>query len=316
MVSEPFKLKKSFTLLNSTIVFTVTMILRLIPKFLRPLIVWFLPAKWRLERSFRNMASFVVPEAKMRQELVDPPKASDLLSWMMEKARNPQENDPNFLTLLQAVIAAGATHTTAILIFNTLFDLATHPHFLDVIREEISAQHEENQGTWDQKAFDCLYKLDSAMKETVRLNPASLTVYSRMMLDNHTLSNGVTLKKGSMICVSSCSKQFDHSVFPDPETYDALRAYNLNLDAHRAQPFKSIDDDGLRWGTGRWACPGRFLASLEAKVILVKILDEYDFKLQDGQKRPSSITIHEFIFANEHARLQMRRRKKRSGLPY
>lgn len=292
------------------------MILRLIPEVFRPLVVWFLPAKWRLERSFGKMASLVVPEANTRQELVNPPKASDLLSWMMEKARNQQEKDPHFLTLLQAVIAAGATHTTAILIFNTLFDLATHPKFLDDIREEIRAQQEENQGTWDHMAFDSLYKLDSAMKETVRLNPASLTAYSRMMLGDYTLSNGVTLKKGSMICVSSCSKQFDPFVFPDPETYDALRAYRLDLEAHRAQPFKSIDDDGLRWGTGRWACPGRFLASLEAKIILVKILDEYDIKLRDGQKRPRSITIHEFIFANGHAQLQMRRRKKRSGLSY
>lgn len=89
------------------------------------------------------MESFVVPEVERRREQKNPPVASDMLSWMMEKAANQQESNPKFLTLLQAVLAAGATHTTAILIFNTLFDLATHPHFLEEIREEISAKNQD-----------------------------------------------------------------------------------------------------------------------------------------------------------------------------
>lgn len=152
------------------------------------------------------------------------------------------------------------------------------------------------------------------MKETMRLNPASLTAYSRAMQKDFTLSNGVTLKKGSLVCASSCSKQLDHTVFADPGAYDALRAYNQDFEAHRALPLKSIDEDGLRWGTGRWACPGRFLASLEAKVILVKIVDEFDIKLLEGQTRPASKMFHEFIFADSHAKLQMRRRTRSGNL--
>lgn len=45
------------------IIITATVVLRLIPPFLRPLIVWLLPAKWRLEQGFISMVSFVVSEA-------------------------------------------------------------------------------------------------------------------------------------------------------------------------------------------------------------------------------------------------------------
>ena len=39
-------------------------------------------------------------------------------------------------------------------------------------------KQDEKQGTWDHAAFDGLYKLDSAMKETARLNSLSLIAYS------------------------------------------------------------------------------------------------------------------------------------------
>ena len=288
-------------------VFTTTIILRIVPSFLQSSVVWLLPSKWRLEHSFRGMADFVVPEAKRRAANPYAAPATDMLFWMMEKA-DGQESDPKFLTLLQAVLAAGGTHTTAILTFNTLCDLATHPHFQQEIREEIKMMHKETKGVWDHAAFNSLLKLDSAMKETMRITPASLTAYSRFMVRDHTLSNGVTLQKGQMICVSSCSRQRDPAVFPEPDSYNALRAYNENLKNHVNKPFKSVDSDGLRWGAGRWACPGRFLASLEAKIILVKLISKFDFKLRDGHARPPSITAHEFIFANERAQLIIRRR--------
>ena len=43
------------------------------------------------------------------------------------------------------------------------------------------------------------------------------------------------------------------------------------------------------FGTGRHACPGRFLANLEGKLLLSKLLLKYDFKLKDGEKRPKDL---------------------------
>jgi cytochrome P450 len=103
-------------------------------------------------------------------------------------------------------------------------------------------------------------------------------------------------------------------LFPDPLEFDGLRAHDRDLEKHRAQPFRSVNEgEDHRWGAGRWACPGRFMASLMAKVILVKLLDEYDFKFVDG-KRPPTQVLHEFVFISPKSKILMRRREQHSSI--
>ena len=255
------------------------------------------------------------PRLKQRKLEKTQPEPTDLLSWMIKDARNEQEADPQVLAELLAALAAGGIYSSANLIVSTLLDLTANPHFLEEIREEISAKQTEVNGNWDYAAFNSLHKLDSALKETVRLTPGSLTTYSRVMLDDHTLSNGLTLKKGQFICVSSFCRSKDPRVYDNPETYDALRAYNHDLQDHLARPFRNVYDD-LRWGAGRWACAGRYLATLVVKVILVKLIDEFDFQFPDGPSRPPNSVLHEFIFIDPSTKLMMRRRKSDSGIVY
>jgi cytochrome P450 len=112
----------------------------------------------------------------------------------------------------------------------------------------------------------------------------------------------------------------DPAIFPNPRAYDALRAFNEGLDQHRAQPFRSVDSKDHRWGAGRWACPGRSIASLISKVILVKLLDEYDFSFvpdkQGIAKRPATQIMHEFVFMGPEAIMFTRRREKNSGIVF
>jgi cytochrome P450 len=143
------------------------------------------------------------------------------------------------------------------------------------------------QARWDMNAFNRLDKLDSAMKETSRLAPGSLLVYSRVVEEDCVLSSGLQLKKGQYITTSGHSIATDPEIFPEPRKYNALRFFH-NLERHRAQPFRSVEGDDHRWGAGRWACPGRFIASIVSKVILVKLLDEYELhssKTGDHQLR-------------------------------
>jgi cytochrome P450 len=130
------------------------------------------------------------------------------------------------------------------------------------------------------------------------------------------LSNGLSLKKGQLICVPSCSKQKDDAFFTDADNYDALRIYNQNLDEHRARPFKSLDEHANRWGAGRSACPGRFLANIIVKIILTKLIDEFDFMLAPSEGRPDSTMAHEFIWLKLGAKLMVKRRTKNSGIVY
>ncbi|MCJ1382087.1 hypothetical protein MMC17_005199 [Xylographa soralifera] len=234
---------------------------------------------------------------------------------MVREAKNEKDADPHLIKGIVGSTAAGATYSSAALIVGVVADLVANPYFLQVICEEIRAKHEEVNGNWDVEAFNSLEKLDSAMKQTVRHAPGTYLVYSRVMLNDYILSDGLTLKKGQFVCISGYSRANDPALFPNPEEYDALRAYNHNLQDHRAQPFSGVLADDFRWGAGRWACPGRYIATLMAKVILVKLLDEYEFKLVGGKGSPNAL-LHEFVFFHPNTEVLIRRREINSGIVY
>lgn len=188
----------------------------------------------------RKLEQIVVPEVKRRQSQKSHPVAPDLLSWMVEGAKDEREGDPYMLTKLLAALNAGGTYSSANFIVSVIIDLVAHPKFLEEIREEILEKHAEVNGIWDYTAFHSLHKLDSAMKETARLSPGSLTTFSRVLLGEYTLSNGIRLKKGQFVCVSSYCRSMDPALITNPETYDALRAYNHDFNDHLARPFKNV----------------------------------------------------------------------------
>ena len=47
----------------------------------------------------------------------------------------------------------------------------------------------------------------------------------------------------------------------------------------------------MAFGYGKYACPGRFYASNEMKLVLANLLLLYDFKLPDGAERPLNISV-------------------------
>lgn len=292
--------------------------MRFVPTILQPVFVWLVPYKWRFESKFKELLSFIVPivEKHKAEKLSGSAtsKPSTFAGWMVEDAKKAVEEDPYTITQLVGALAAGGAYSSANLISATLLDLAAHPQVLEEIREEIRQKHIEVNGCWDFKALDSLLKLDSAFKETLRLTPGSLLTYSRVMLQDHTLSSGIPLKKGQFICFSSYYRALDNEVYPDADKYDPLRAYNRDLKEHTEKPFKGAYGQDFRWGAGRWACSGRYLASMITKFIAVKLLDEYDFTYVEEGVRPPNSTVHEFVFIDPGTKIKMRRRKSNLGI--
>ncbi|KAH3912386.1 hypothetical protein HBI56_233180 [Parastagonospora nodorum] len=296
-------------------IFSIMFVMRLIPRFLQPVLVWLTPFKWRLERSWKRLEGFVIPDVQHRKEDIGTRCVNtDLISCMIREASTEEERDPFMLTRLVGSVIAGGTYSSAAFVVGVIADLVNHPEYLKDIQEEICQVHEDVQGKWDMSAFNRLDKLDSAMKETSRLAPGSLLVYSRYIEQDCVLSSGLQLKKGQFITTSGHSIAMDPEVFPDPRKYDALRSFR-NLERHRAQPFRSVEGDDHRWGAGRWACPGRFIASIVSKIILVKLLDEYEFAFI-GNKRPATQVMHEFVFMSPNAKMLVRRKKEVLGISY
>ncbi|KAI1809980.1 putative cytochrome P450 [Poronia punctata] len=289
-------------------IFTIVFIMRFVPAWLQSTLVWLLPYKWSLNRSWKTIEKTVVAEVRRRAREGDDHDAEDAISWMVRDGKTDFERDPGSLSRLIGALAGGSTYSTAGLVAGTVADLVARPELLEEIRTEIRRKHEQVGGAWDKAAFNDLPKLDSVLKESARVAPSSIVIYSRHMEADHRLSNGLLLRKGQKITVNAQITSMDPKDYPDPEEFDGLRHMG-------AQPFRRVDDHLLTWGSGRWACPGRFVANIMAKILLVELLHDYEFQFIDG-KRPGSLALHEFMLIDPFSKIKVRRRKEVLGLRY
>ncbi|KAI0896221.1 cytochrome P450 [Annulohypoxylon nitens] len=317
MAQDPRLVELTYGLTRN--VFVVAFVMRCVPPFLHPLLVWLLPGKWELDRAWRELDTYVVPEVQRQKKAsLGEGKAAvepNLISWMVKDGRTELERDPSVLSALCGSVAAGSTYSIANFVCRALSDLAGHPDVLNAAREEIHAKHTNLDGKWDMAALASLQRLESAMKETARLAPGTLIVYSRIV-QRDCIIGGVSLKKGQLIAMSGPGRAKDPAIFDDPNTYKGLRFCEEDkLEDHLARPFRSVDTDILTWGAGRWACPGRQVADMAAKVMLVKLLDEYDFSFVNGKPLKHN-AIHEFLFIHPDKKILVRRREDSVGIDF
>lgn len=103
----------------------------------------------------------------------------------------------------------------------------------------------------------------------------------------------------------------DPLLVPSPETFDGFRSYRKRLQPGESTKhlMVSIDKNHLYFGHGKQACPGRFFAANEIKMIMIRFLMEFDLRLCDGKERPKSFTVDEMCFADPRAKMQIRKRR-------
>lgn len=161
----------------TTGVFALGGITGLAPRFLKPLVARYLA--WRNSSHFEIAKKHALPIIEKRLQAHREGKSSEenvALDWIIEEAStyaDPAELDPVKLCRRLVRLNMVAIHTTSMTVTNTLLDLYTSPRkeeFVAGIREEVRRVLDANGGTWTKQAVNDLVRVDSAIKESMRLS--------------------------------------------------------------------------------------------------------------------------------------------------
>lgn len=286
------------------------------PTPLRPLVAPFLLRSLTKHRALaRRMMQPLLEKFSQRagtnESIDDEITGGDLIKYILSHYKEPVTAER--LARDQLIATFVAMHTTTICLTQTLFDLAARPEYVEPLREELEevlADESHGDGRLHNTNVGKLSKLDSFIRESQRVNPPGLVT----MLRHVTAPDGLHLSTGHVIPHGAVVGFSNHMVtqsYPEPNVFDGFRFHKL-----RQQPghetrhqLATTGLDALSFGHGNHACPGRFFAASEIKVVLAYLLQHYDIKLEEGHERPENHHRGAIVSPSGQGKVLLRKRE-------
>ncbi|KAG5651328.1 hypothetical protein H0H81_009081 [Sphagnurus paluster] len=276
--------------MDINIKFTITVakasaMLNLVPALLRPFVNRFLtsvPAD--IDRCIKHLEPIIEERRKNMEEYGKdyPGKPvrmleNDMLSWLMDEAKGDETSSRN-LTLRILTVNFAAIHTSTMTFCHALFHLAEHPEYIKPMREEI--------------------------EEIVAL------MMDRFARQPVTFPDGTYIPKGTHLTVAAHALHTDDAAYEDPHTFDPFRFADRTKQEYsgRKGDMISTNTEFIAFGHGRHACPGRFFAANELKLMLAHLVMTYDVKLEGNAERPPNMWFILSCIPNPKAEILLRKR--------
>ncbi|KAK7133481.1 hypothetical protein R3I94_015386 [Phoxinus phoxinus] len=186
-----------------------------------------------------------------------------------EKVTNAKDDElmlDNFVTFFIA-----GQETTANQLSFAIMELGRHPE----IYKRAKAEVDEVLGTKRDISYEDLGKftyLSQVLKETLRLYPTAPG--TNRWLHEDMVINGLRVPGGCSVAFSSYVSQRLEMFFKDPLKFDPER-----FDVNAPKPYYCYYPFSL----GPRICLGQVFSQMEAKVVLAKLLQRFEFSLVPGQ---------------------------------
>jgi cytochrome P450 len=324
-------------------VFMSAVYLKLGPRFLRPLVSILLPQTYRIHRHRRRIHQLVSPlisqalQRKGAESVYH--KHTELktsVDWLVELSPEGEATS-EMITHRLTGISFGATHTTSAHIMNCILDLANDfDTYAGPLRDEIDTVLGADGTKITNAHLSKMWKLDSFMKESQRFHPISICTYytiwpwivsaicnhfhdtdmytvsvNRTVVQPYRLSSGTVLPQGAHISFAGGAMSQSDEYIKNAKTFDGFRFERMRrnpLQDHHGLQFTSSYEGTLHFGHGRQTCPGRFLGCAISKIVLIKLLQRYDFKLAPGKIRPKDMTFMDMVVPHPECGVMFRDR--------
>jgi len=244
----------------------------------------------------------------------------DVTTWYinsLEKEPVQAEKKAEKIAHRLMVLNFAAIHTSTFAATSVIFDIFSTPPEDGVIpslREEIRQVLSDNDEQWSKEILAKMVKLDSAVRESLRLSTFLTKGMDRLVVDPNgvTMENGLHLPRGTVVGSTAYSIHHDNHFYENAMKFDAFRFSRARegsssvLDG-KNQSIVTTSETFLSFGHGRHACPGRFFAASELKLLLAYVIMNYDVKPLPS--RPPNANLAGTILPPMKATIEVKRRK-------
>lgn len=258
--------------------------------FLRPIVHWLISERKEINKQWSLARIHVQNSLAARKakggNLEDPPSMLDYLSSGKNACMADNLNEQ--LRFQMTLVAVG-TVTTHASVCQAVYDLATYPEYVPILREEVESVSRGQDGNFTKESLAAMTKLDSFMKESQRLTAGDLSKFpakdttiattaaeNKINISSHlrtyhrslgtfqraatagiVLPDGNFIPKGTKLEVNTASIHVDERNYPNPRTFDGLRYHRMRQEPGQENKhmFYSVSKNDLSFGFGRHACP-------------------------------------------------------------
>ncbi|KAF8985153.1 cytochrome P450 [Cyathus striatus] len=255
-------------------VVTSAMALLALPGFLKPTAAFFIsPLKSSTARAVQHLGKLIQERIEMDEE--------NGTKW--SEGRAVEDMSQRLLFLNFASITPRLMWAIHLLLTLTqaLCRIAVHKDYVKPMKDEIKVVLGE-EGGWTYAAVSKLVKVDSFLRECMRIEGLGQFLMNRMVVNpaGFKFHDGTTLPYGTFLSCGAYSIHHDRELYDKSDEFDGFRFCKDNGSGTTSSKFKqrivNSSFDFVAFGRGTHACPGRFYAATQMKIIFSQIIMSYD----------------------------------------
>lgn len=209
-------------------------------------------------------------------------KRHDMLQMMLESeiSENEAKNATKGMTRIeiagnsQLMVLAGYDTVSTALLF-LLYNLATHQHVQDRLREEVYASMDRNNGELGYEAINDNDYMTMCINESMRLYPNA--PLNQRFCDKDVTIKGYRFAKGVLVRVPVYGLAHDETYWSEPFSFKPERMEDMSeIDPFYHQPF----------GQGPRNCIGMRFALMVLKFTVSTLLTNFELQTADTTPKP------------------------------
>lgn len=219
-----------------------------------------------------------------------------MIQWLIRVAK---DHGPEQMTSKK--IAARILALTSMFVFaigwvfvHVVLDVYSSPdrdEFINGLEAECRQKSAKYRGLTTKESIDDLYRIDSAVRESMRINDVMVHLLPLDVISGETIDLGdglrITAGSGVRTVFPAQMLHMDPSIYRNPEKFDAFRfsrefeasAKTSSQQAAKRELVTTVSTSFLPFGYGRHACPGRWFVAQMAKQGLAYVLLNYNVEV-------------------------------------